>query len=301
MVMRALAKDPKARPQSANDLVRALDTALPPRTSTPLGQGPSVSQQLFEERTTPARTLPELRTKATSLLLPLLGADRRFWLLRALATLAALALLMAIVLWSLGPPRALARAKAEVQAGQPEAALKTLADSSRGNLSSGAQAVRAAALHALKDHDQELLALQLGQPSDEAFDGLVLSGVVEDLVHGRGEAARKEWLEGLDRARLTAALQTLADSGTSEAAWGALRYLDDSGRLDAEALGTLYAGWLEQKECAPRATAARRLAELGAMQAVPALQRARKKAKPGCGLEEMVAAQKQLEAHVPGH
>jgi HAMP domain-containing protein len=301
MVMRALAKDPKARPQSANDLVRALDTALPPRTSTPLGQGPSVSQQLFEERTTPARTLPELRTKATSLLLPLLGADRRFWLLRALATLAALALLMAIVLWSLGPPRALARAKAEVQAGQPEAALKTLADSSRGNLSSGAQAVRAAALHALKDHDQELLALQLGQPSDEAFDGLVLSGVVEDLVHGRGEAARKEWLEGLDRARLTAALQTLADSGTSEAAWGALRYLDDSGRLDAEALGTLYAGWLEQKECAPRATAARRLAELGAMQAVPALQRARKKAKPGCGLEEMVAAQKQLEAHVQGH
>jgi hypothetical protein len=301
MVMRALAKDAKARPQSAQDLVRALDTQPPPRVNTPMAQGPraSVSQQLFEERTGPARTLPELRTRATSLLLPFLGADLRFWLFRVLAGLAALGVLLAIVFWSLGPPRALAQAKAEVQAGHPEAALQTLSSSSRGALSSSAQAIRAAAFHAEKDHDQELLALQLGQPSDEAYDALVLGGVAEDLVHGRGEAARTEWLEGLDRARLTAALKSLADSGPTEAAWGALRYLDGAGRLDAEGLAALYAGWLEQKDCGFRAASARRLAELSAVQTLPALQSARKKAKAGCGLEEMVQAQKQLEAHAP--
>jgi serine/threonine protein kinase len=302
IVMRALAKDPKARPQSAKDLVRALEPAGPLRLSTPvaspLGRTASVSQQIFDERTQPAlRTLPELTSRATSLLRPLLGADRRFWLLRAGAAAAALGVLLAIVFWSLGPPQALARARTEVQSGRPEAALATLSQSSRGTLSPGAQALRAAALHALKDHDQELLALQLGQHSDEAFDELVLSGVVEDWAQGRGEAARRGWLEGLDRARLTAALKTIAANGTSEGAWGALRYLDSSGRLDAEALSTLYAGWLEQKDCSLRTAAAHRLFELSAVDALPALQRARKKAKAGCGLEEMVSTIKQLEAH----
>ena len=303
VVMRLLAKDPQARPQSAHDLVRALESPPPPRLPTPFASAAraSVSQQLFEERTLPVLgTLPELRTKATALLVPFLGADRRFWLLRVGAAAAALGMLLVIVLWSLGPPRALAKARTEVQTGHPETALLTLSESSRGALSPEAQAVRGAAFHALKDHDQELVALQMGQLSDEAFDPLVLSGVAEDLVHGRGEAARKDWLEGLDRARLTAALRALAASGTTEAAWGALRYLDGSGRLDAQALATLYAGWLEQKDCPSRAAAARRLAELSAVETLPALQRARKKAKPGCGLEEMTAAQRQLEAHVPG-
>jgi Protein kinase domain len=303
IVMRALAKDPKARPQSAKDLVRALEPPETPRVPTPLGGAPgrtaSVSQQIFDERTQPAlRALPELRSRATAAL-RFLGADRRFWLLRAGAAAGALALLAAIVVWSLGPPQALARARTEVQSGHPEEALATLAQSSRGALSPGAEAVRAAALHALKDHDQELLALQLGQHSDEAFEPLVLQGVVEDWAHGRGETARREWLEGLDRARLTAALKSLAASGTSEGAWGALRYLDSSGRLDAEGLSNLYAGWLEQKDCAARATSAHRLFELSAVETLPALQRARKKAKPGCGLEEMAATIKQLETPKP--
>jgi hypothetical protein len=302
IVMRALAKDPKARPQSAKDLVRALEPPDTQRVPTPLGaplRTASVSQQIFDERTQSAlRALPELRSRATAAL-RFLGADKRFWLLRAGAAAAALALLAAIVVWSLGPPQALARARTEVETGHPEAALATLAQSSRGALSPGAEAVRAAALHALKDHDQELLALQLGQHTDEAFEPLVLQGVVEDWALGRGEAARREWLEGLDRARLTAALKSLAGSGTSEGAWGALRYLDSSGRLDAEGLSALYAGWLEQKDCALRTTSAHRLFELSAVETLPALQRARKKAKPGCGLEEMSATIKQLETQKP--
>lgn len=304
MVMRALAKDPKARPQSAAELVRALEPAAPERVATPLASAvhaPSVSQQIFDGRTEPAlRAVSGLKSRATSALRPLLGVDRRFWLLRALAAVVALLVLAGIILWSLGPPQALAKAQAELQSGHPGAALATLSESSRGGLSPDAQALRAAAFHALQDHDQELLALQLGTHSDEAYNTLVLGGVAEDLAHGRGEAARREWLSGLDRPRLTAALKTIADSGTTDAAWGALRYLDSTGRLDAHALSDLYAGWLEQKECPERALAARRLGELLATDAISALQRAKKKAKAGCGLEEMTSSLRLLEAPAAG-
>jgi hypothetical protein len=305
LVMRALAKDPKARPQSAADLVRALEPAperVPTPVAPPAARSASVSQQIFDERTEPAlRAVQGLKSRATSALRPLLGIDRRFWLLRALAAALALSVLAGIILWSLGPPRALAKARTELQAGQPDAALLTLSESSRGGLSADAQALRAAAFHALQEHDQELLALQLGTRSDETYTVLVLSGVSEDLAHGRGEAARREWLEELDRARLTAALNTLAASGTTDAAWGALHYLDSTGRLDAGALSALYAGWLEQEDCPRRAAAARRLGELLATEAISALQRARKKAKAGCGAEEMTATLRLLEAHAAGH
>ncbi len=306
MVMRALAKDPRARPQSAQELVRALEPRAPPRIPTPLlpqvPRGASVSQQIFDERTEPAlRALSSIRSRATSALRPLWASERWSWLVRAGAGAIALAVLLAIILWSLGPPQALAKARAEVQSGQPDAALLTLSESSRGNLSPAAQAVRAAAFHALNDHDQELVALQLGTHSDEVYTPLVLTGVGEDLAHARGETARKEWLEQLDRARLTAALKAMAASGTTDAAWGGLRYLDSTGRLDASGLAALYAGWLEQKECPERSAAARRLGELLATEQIPALQRARKKAKAGCGLEEMSASLKLLETHAEGH
>jgi HAMP domain-containing protein len=306
IVMRALAKDPKARPQSAQELVHALEPAPPHRLVTPLAppgfRSASVSQQIFDGRTEPALpAVSGLRSRATATLRPLLDLDRRSWLVRAAAAAVALAVLLAIIFWSLGPPRALAEARSEVQDGHPEAALKTLSEASRGGLSPSAQALRAAAFHALQDHEQELLALQLSTPSDEAYTPLVLLGVCEDLAHGRGEVPRKQWLEGLDRARLTAALKAIAASGTTDGAWGALRYLDDTGRLDAQGLSTLYAGWLEQKDCSERAVAAHRLAELLATDEIAALQRARKKAKPGCGLEEMTASLRLLEGYASGH
>jgi hypothetical protein len=305
MVMRCLGKDPRTRPQSAEDLVRALEPPPSPRVPTPLAsprRDASVSQQIFDERTQPGmRSLPELPTDEHTGLHALLGPGRRFWLVRLGAGAAALAVVVAIVLWSLGPPQALARARAQVEAGHAEDALLTLAQAGRGNTPSpGAQALRAAAFHALKDHDQELIALQLGHRSDEALDPLVLMGVTEDLARGRGEAARREWLDGLDRARSTGALKALAAAGTGDAAWGALHYLDAGNRLDPHALATLYGGWLEQKDCAARVTAARRLGELGGPEAVAALQRARKKAKAGCGLDEMSAALRQLETRGAG-
>ncbi|MGO8968490.1 MAG: serine/threonine-protein kinase [Myxococcaceae bacterium] len=303
VVMRALAKDPNARPQSAAEWVRALEPPRPLRLATPLGvgaRGGAFPPELFDAHTQPAlRALaegdPETDTQAQRRL------DWRSIGLQVATAAVALAVLAAIILWSLGPRQALSSARAALEMGHPEEALQTLNASSRGALSADAQALRAAALHAMKDHDQELLALQAGQLSDEAFDPLVLSAVSEDLAHGRGEAARKQWLDGLEPVRLTAALTSVAAGPNSDGAWGALRYLDISGRLDARELARLYAGWLEQKECAPRVVAARRLGELGATDELPALQRARKKAKAGCGLEEMASAVRLLDAHGAGH
>ena len=67
-----------------------------------------------------------MRSRATSALRPLWSTDRRSWLVRAAAAAVALAVLLAIILWSLGPPQALAKARAEVLGGHPEAALLTL-------------------------------------------------------------------------------------------------------------------------------------------------------------------------------
>ncbi len=297
MVMRALAKDPKARPQSAAELVRVLEppaARLPTPLTVPV-RGPSDAEDVFD-----AQTQPGLRALAGTDTRQLRRWDGRTLLLQGTAAAVALAVLLAIIFWSLGPRQALSRARAELVAGQPEAALATLGEVSHGTLPPGAQALRAAALHALDDHDQELLALQAGQRSDEAFDPLVLTAVSEDLAHGRGEAARRQWLDGLEPVRLTGALEAVAETAGSDGAWGALRYLDATGRLDSQGLARLYALWLQQKDCAARAVAARRLAELGATDELPALQRARKTAKAGCGLEEMASAVRQLEGHSSG-
>ncbi|MGO9829860.1 MAG: serine/threonine-protein kinase [Myxococcaceae bacterium] len=303
VVMRALAKDANARPQSAAAWVRALEPPPPMRLVTPLSlgaRGASFAPELFDAHTQPAlRALaeggPERDTQVQRRL------EWRTLGLQAAMAAVALAVLAAIILWSLGPRQALSTARAALEMGHPEEALRTLNTSNHGPLSADAQALRAAALHALKDHDQELLALQAGQLSDEAFDPLVLTGVSEDLAHGRGEAARKQWLDGLEPVRLTAALTSVAAGPPSDGSWGALRYLDSSGRLDGRELSRLYANWLEQKDCAERAVAARRLGELGATDQLAALQRARKKAKAGCGLEEMTSAVRQLDSHVTAH
>jgi hypothetical protein len=120
--------------------------------------------------------------------------------------------------------------------------------------------------------------------------------VAEDLSREGGEGPREDFLDGLDAGRSAAVLRAIAESGTTEAAWGALRYLDRQHRTETLDLVSVYGGWLDGTDCAARIAAARRLGELGRPEAVAALQKARKKRMPhACGQDEIAAALKVLD------
>ncbi len=128
------------------------------------------------------------------------------------------------------------------------------------------------------------------------IDRRTLSGVAEDLEREGGEGPRKDFLDGLDAGRSAAVLRAIAESGTTEAAWGALHYLEGQHRTETLDLMALYGSWLDGTDCAARIVAARRLGELGRPEAVAALQKAKKKRlRPGCGQDEVVAALRALE------
>ena len=60
--------------------------------------------------------------------------------------------------------------------------------------------------------------------------------------------------------------------GPSSRQWGALRYLDTSGRAKGLKLPERYAASLKSKDCSVRARAAVRLGELGDGEVIPALR-----------------------------
>jgi hypothetical protein len=91
-------------------------------------------------------------------------------------------------------------------------------------------------------------------------------------------------------------LRAIAESGTTDAGWGALRYLERQHRTETLDLVGVYGVWLDATDCEARIVAARRLGELGRPQAVAALQKARKKRMPhGCGQDEIAEALKVLD------
>ena len=138
--------------------------------------------------------------------------------------------------------------------------------------------LRAAALHALRDHATELKVLLGAREASSVLDRRTLSGVAEDLAREGGEGPRSDFLDGLDAGRSTAVLRAIAESGDGEAAWGALqlpRATAPDG--DAGSDGRSTASWLDGTDCAARVVAARRLGELGRPEAVAALQKARRR------------------------
>jgi hypothetical protein len=188
-------------------------------------------------------------------------------------------------------------AAALLDAGHPRDALATLTRLEKGGRPPERQAgIRAAALHALREHDAEMKVLWAARSSDSVLDRRALRGVAEDLAREGNEGPRKDFLDGLNAARTTAILKAIAESGTNDGAWGALRYLDGQHRTETLDLVSLYGAWLDSSDCPARTVAARRLGELGRSEAVGALQRARKRKMPhGCGQDEIAAALRALE------
>jgi serine/threonine protein kinase len=312
IVMRCLAKDPRARFQTAEDLVRALESPpqvagrmlplLPRAIST-------VSEVIFARRpqvdARPAASGPvlELPTGAMTPVPPprvadtlssTLGAPR--WRTPLLVAVAAL-LAVAGVAWYRARPSGLDEAAKQLDAGKPREALATLEQLEKsGTPASEVAGLRAAALHAVRDHATELRVLLASRDTSSLLDRRTLAGVAEDLAREGGEGPRSDFLDRLDAGRSTAVLRAIAESGPSEAATGALSYLERQHRTETLDLAGVYGKWLEGTDCQARATAARRLGELGRPDSVSALQKARKRKMPhGCGQDEIAESLKALE------
>jgi hypothetical protein len=220
----------------------------------------------------------------------------RRWRLPALLVAGAALVLVVATLGLRSRRSGLEDAIAQLDAAHPRQALATLDALEKSDGPSAAvPGLRAAAFHALHDHDTELRTLREVRDPSAILNRRALEGVAEDLAREGGEGPRKDFLDGLDAGRSSAALRAVAESGKTQAAWGALRYLDRQHRTETLDLVAAYGGWLEGVDCPARIVAARRLGELVRPEAVSALQKARKRKMPhGCGQDEIVTALKAL-------
>jgi len=314
IVMRCLAKEPRGRFQTAEDLVRALES--PPqvagRLSLPLLPRAisTVSEVIFarrpqvDARPAPEGPLLELPTGSVTPVPPARVADTLSstlgpprWRTPVLVGLGALVAAVAFLALRGRSSSGLDEAAAELDSGKAREALATLEKLEKsGTPAAEVAGLRAAALHAVRDHATELKVLLASRDASSVLDQRALAGVAEDLAREGGEGPRSDFLDGLDAGRSAAALRAIAESGTSEAAWGALRYLETQHRTETLDLVGVYGKWLDGTDCPARVVAARRLGELGRPQAVAALQKAKKRKMPhDCGQDEIAEALKVLE------
>ena len=313
IVMRCLAKEPRTRFQTAEDLVRALEAppqaaarmALPllPRAISTVSEVIFARRPQVDARPAPEGPLLELPTGSVTPVPPprvadtlssTLGPPR--WRTPVLIGLGALVAAVAFLALR-GRTSGLDQAAAELDSGKAREALATLERLEKsGTPAAEVAGLRAAALHAVRDHATELKVLLASRDASSVLDRRALACVAEDLAHEGGEGPRSDFLDRLDPGRSGAVLRAIAESGTSDAAWGALRYLEGQHRTETLDLVGVYGKWLDGSDCPARVVAARRLGELGRPQAVAALQKARKKKMPhGCGQDEIAEALKVLE------
>jgi serine/threonine protein kinase len=312
IIMRCLAKEPRGRFQTAEDLVRALEAPpqvagrilpLLPRAISTVSEVIFARRPQTEGRPAPETPLLELPTGAVTPVPPPRVADTLSsslgpprWRTPVLVGLGALAAAVAFLALR-GGSSPLDEVAAQLDAGKAREALTTLERLEKsGTPAAEVAGLRAAALHAVRDHTTELKVLLASRDASSVLDRRTLAGVAEDLAHEGGEGPRSDFLDRLDAGRSTGVLRAIAESGTGDAAWGALRYLESQHRTETLDLVGVYGKWLDGTDCAARVVAARRLGELGRPQAVSALQKARKKKMPhGCGQDEIAEALKVLE------
>jgi serine/threonine protein kinase len=313
IVMRCLSKDPRARFQTAEDLVRALES--PPQASARIGLPllpraiSTVSEVIFarrpqvDARPAPETPLLELPTGSITPVPPPRVADTLSsnlgpprWRTPLLVAVSGLVAVVAFLVFR-ARPSGLDEAARQLDGGKAREALSTLERLEKsGTPAAEVAGLRAAALHAVRDHATELKVLLASRDANSVLDRRALTGLAEDLSREGGEGPRSDFLDRLEAGRSTAVLKAIAESGTSQAAWGALQYLEQQHRTETLDLVAVYGKWLEGTECSARVMAARRLGELGRPEAVSALQKARKRKMPhGCGQEEIAEALKVLE------
>ena len=100
----------------------------------------------------------------------------------------------------------------------------------------------------------------------------VLALLAEGFAASETDPEVLEWFALLPPALADDSLRRFAMEGPSSRQWGALRYLDTSGRTKGLKLPERYAASLKSKDCSVRARAAVRLGELADVDVIPALR-----------------------------
>jgi serine/threonine protein kinase, bacterial len=222
--------------------------------------------------------------------------------LRALGVGLGVALVLGLVAYQVARWRnPLSQAWGRVEEGRSAEALARLAELSEEEQQAAAlRRVRAAALHAVDQHEEEEKVLAgLGEAGLREVEDRVLEGLAEDFAQREGDKGLRKVLANVPRERLWTHFAKLAAEAYSPRQWGALRYLDAEQATEGLELVELYAQSLESTDCTVRARAARRLGALGNAEALPALeklgQEPREKGAKSCGHDEARAALRTLK------
>jgi serine/threonine protein kinase len=313
IVMRCLAKEPRARFQSAEDLVRALEA--PPQAAARMAFPllpraiSTVSEVIFarrpqtEARPAPETSLLELPTGAVTPVPPPRVADTLSsslgpprWRTPVLVGIGALVAAVAFLALR-GGSSGVDEAAAQIDAGKAREALTTLERLEKsGTPAAEVAGLRAAALHAVRDHATELKVLLASRDSSSVLDRRTLAGVSEDLAHEGGEGPRSDFLDRLDAGRSTAVLRAIAESGNGDAAWGALQYLESQHRTETLDLVGVYGKWLEGRTAQPGWWRRGGWASSGGRRRWRRCRRPRSaRCRTACGQDEIAEALKALE------
>jgi hypothetical protein len=259
-----LEKDPAKRPQTASELF-ALSTSRPITLSAALPPPSAL------------RASPTVAMKAA-----LVGA--------VVGALGALGLWFT---WFNQPVR---KAHRLVDSGRGSEALQVLEDLGPKGQAWPLQQLRATALHQVGRHEEEWKVMS-SAPENEPLEPLALEALADDFGHAETARLRK-LLAALPKALALPTLQAVAQQEQRWAQWGALRFVDLEYAGQGLPLVELYVRALENRDCAVRRVAARRLIDFRSTDAMPALEKLkalpRKKGEEDCGQAAAEAALKQL-------
>ena len=260
-----LEKDPKHRPQTASALY-TLSTSRPLTLS--LAVPPPAALQ-------PMGRSMAVKAGAVAALLVVLVAGG-FWLS-----------------WYNEPTR---KAHRLVNAGRGSEALQVLEDLGSKGQAWSLQQLRATALHQVGRHEEEWKVMGAA-PENEPLEPLALEALADDFGHAETPKLRK-LIAALPKAMLLPTFQTLGAGEPRWAQWGALRFVDLEYAGQGLPLLELYVRALENRDCAVRKVAAKRLVDFRSTDARPSLEKLRslprRKGDEDCGQSAADAALKQL-------
>ena len=323
LVMQCLEKKPDARPANTHVIYETLMRLLPPGphdssittpsrrvlapvASAPLDPGPARFTAVQET----AVRLQVASVKGMQYAAKHAGRLSRLspeWR-RSLLVVGAL-VLAAPAVWAMLPPTSGERAAQLIREGRYDnavglidARLEQIGVSPNGETPE-LLSLKAAALHRLGqfDAERELLrkspyqALHAAQPA-------LLDGLAEDFARGEDDRELQALLQMVPTMFLRPHFEQLALGAGSDRQWGALRWLDINGQHESLDRVDRYSASLNAKQCFIRAAAAKRLAELGELEAIPALRLLSETPKDesetgviNCGQDEAAEAIRQLK------